>query len=249
MKEYAKICKRAVEDDLMFNTFKSKREYRKILEHVSFTQGLQYLQEIKDQYPYLLSYISKFITNDHIGTPNRFWYNDILENISPTTLRYIKVLGDLTKYFNLQDMDIVEIGGGYGGQCKIIHDFVKPHSYTIIDLPEVVHLVGKYLSKFDIEAILKDNTKDLKDKYDLCISNYAFSELSRRCQLVYLDVINRSENGYFICNAIDPLGDNMKKGDILKLKSNGVLLDEVPLSAPGNYLYLWKKGVTKEQDN
>jgi len=46
----------------------------------------------------------------------------------------------------LDDAKIVEIGGGYGGQCKIIYDCFEPISYLMIDLGELLKLQEKYLN-------------------------------------------------------------------------------------------------------
>ena len=49
---------------------------------------------------------------------------------------------------HLDGLDICEIGGGYGGQGKMILDRFVPRGYTIMDLTEPLALALHYLSHF-----------------------------------------------------------------------------------------------------
>src|SRR5439155_585481 len=106
--------------------------YTDMLEHVSYSQGNDYLNIILNEYPDLVKKFSAFRENDAIGDPRTYLYEKH-GLFSPTTLRYIKIAGDIRARFgDLSRMHIVEIGGGYGGQCKIIHDLCGFARYTII---------------------------------------------------------------------------------------------------------------------
>jgi putative sugar O-methyltransferase len=244
--KYLKVCRDAVEYPVVFSTFKKRPNYTYVLEHVSETLGEEYLNEIKDKSPYLLKYLTKFITNDSIGKPNTYFYKEIGCSISPTTLRYIKVLGDLINLFGqLNDMDIIEIGGGYGGQCKIIYDVSKPRSYTLVDLPDVLALSKKYLSKFDINNVsFKAFSGDFKSSYDLCVSNYAFTEIGREYQFIYAkNIIKPSHKGYITCNFMGKMSirESYCKDEILALKDNYKILPEIPLTSVNNLIYTWNR--------
>jgi hypothetical protein len=193
---YENFCKSVSVDNEAFKTFKSNPDLVYMLEHVTYEQGLGYLAEIKRLHPKLLNHIECFATNDSLGSPKVFWYGEINMNMSPTTLRYIKVLADLMTYFgDLSGLDIVEIGVGYGGQCKIINDYFVPKSYTLIDLPSVLDLTEKYLECHGIQNMSFKWHSNAS--YDLCISNYAFTEISRQNQDIYVkNVINNSAKGY-----------------------------------------------------
>jgi hypothetical protein len=241
---YLKVCKEAAQDDEVFKNFKRNPDYVPILEHVNYEQGLEYIKEIKRIVPnyFIKPFISEFIKNDKIGNPNIFYFNEIHTDISPTTLRYIKVLSDLISIFgNLDHLNIIEIGGGYGGQCRIIHDIVIPKSYTIVDLPVVLSLTGKYLKdcQYDDDIILRDPDDPSEIYYDLCISNYAFTEIDRQYQAFYADkIIKNSDKGYITCNFI--ANDNFTKDEIFALKSNHTIYEEKPLTGDGNLIYTWK---------
>jgi hypothetical protein len=217
------------------------------VEGVPVELGAEYAFYIEAYYPHLLKHMHKFITNDNVGNPIKYNYSVLGKPISSVTVRYIKILGDLLELFgDLKEMDIVEIGAGYGGQCKIIHDYCKPKSYTIIDLHEANKLSEKYLRHFGIKDV-KCKTPDdvLKESYSLCISNYAFAEFDRQYQDLYAEkVISKSDRGYMICNffgkyRIKERPDGMSKEEISKLKITGKVLSEDPQSIEGNFLYVW----------
>jgi hypothetical protein len=242
---YEKICKSAVDDDEVFKTFKSNPDYTYMLEHVSHLQGVGYLQEIQRINPKLLNHMECFATNDSLGTPNMYWYEKLNTNMSPTTLRYVKVLADLIEYFgNLTALDIVEIGVGYGGQCKIINDYFVVNSYTLIDLPDVLKLAEKYLSCYDIQNTVFLPQNDVSEaRYDLCLSNYAFTEINGLNQRFYANtVIKNSRRGYITCNH---LGQRVNDGgmavhEIQNLKEGGFFTEEVPKTGEHNAIYIWR---------
>jgi hypothetical protein len=243
---YIDLCRHAVDDEEVFKDFKSRTACTYMLEHVTYEQGLEYLAEIKRLQPKLLNHIECFATNDSLGTPKVYFYEDLNMEVSPTTLRYVKVLADLMTHFgSLEGLDIVEIGVGYGGQCKIINDYFQVKSYTLIDLPDVLRLAKKYLLCHGIENItLREHTDYSKTLYNLCISNYAFTEIDRQHQDLYAkNVISMSDKGYITCNFLNQrMKDHaMTDEEIYCLKQYGDFYDEVPLTAPHNAIYIWKK--------
>ena len=48
-----------------------------------------------------------------------FDYPDV-GTMSPTTIRYIKNVSDIINAFGTGMKSIVEVGGGYGGLCKVM---------------------------------------------------------------------------------------------------------------------------------
>ena len=242
--KYLKVCHDAATDEKTFKTFKSHPDYNVMLEHVSFLQGQGYLFEINKECPSLLEHITKFATNDQIGNPRTYHVKEIGTDMSPTTLRYVKVLADLSNIFGVLDnMRIVEIGVGYGGQCKIINDITELMSYTLVDLPEVLTLATKYLSVFGIKNVITKNPEDdMEDGYDLCISNYAFTEVDRHYQDIYAEkIIKHSTRGYVTCNFFGQRGGDgaMSKEEIAALRPNGRFIPEKPSTAPNNVIYTW----------
>jgi putative sugar O-methyltransferase len=103
---------------------------------------------------------------------------------------YVKVLSDLKlKFGDLNGKKIVEIGGGYGGQARVLFLEFMNLDYTIIDLPEVLLLINKFTESANLNSG-KLNLFSALDfptiKSDLVISNYAFSELPPLTQINYI---------------------------------------------------------------
>ena len=239
---YIKAIQGFLEDDNLFESFRRDKRYRTILEHCSFEQGQQYLEEAHKDNPFLFLDLNEFADSEDIGMPMVYEYYK--EQLSPTTCRYIKVLSDLIKlHGSLDGMNIVEIGVGYGGQCKIIHDTFKPKSYTIIDLPEVMMLAEKYLEYYEIKPIFRYAGDTSNIPYDLCISNYAFTEIDRCFQDDYAEhIIKNSECGYMTCNFMDNAQKDGRftKEQIIALKGNYTIMEEKPLTASDNFIYTWQ---------
>jgi len=171
-------------------TFKSEKAYRHVLEHVSPQDGQEYLKCIQGEFPMLYADNQCRIqmlcaVNDQYGRPRTTLYPGFME-CSPTSLRYLFQALLILKYVQeckLESIDIVEIGGGYGGLCLFLHCMadlfdVDIRSYTIFDLEVATKLQRKYMDIMGIEI----NATTLDQYYRLqpnsfLVSNYAFSEL------------------------------------------------------------------------
>jgi putative sugar O-methyltransferase len=239
---YPSFCLEASRDKNIFLNFRRNKIYNEILEHVTEQEGLVYVSEIKRQSDRLKN-IELFKENDLYGNPIKKSYSGIGE-ISPTTLRYIKVLTDLEVMLgSLNNLKIVEIGVGYGGQCRIINSVFNPTSYTLIDLKPVLNLAKTYLGNYNIPSTIEYKVmENLKiQDYDLIISNYAFTELPKNIQDVYLKkVILKSKKGYITYNDINPPEFNSyKKEALLNIIPNSKISEEVPLTSEKNCIITW----------
>lgn len=197
---YPKFCLLASQDNAVFNSFRKNDIYRNIVESPHEKEcGNMILDLIKIQYPDLLQFFGHICTEDTIGGPIQFDYAGI-GIVSPTVIRYVQIVGDLMREFgDLGQLKIVEIGCGFGGQCKIINNICGFSHYTMIDLPECVELIKKYMSHFEISNISTVDCYSLKEKIpcDLVISNFAFSEICKEGQLLYMEkIINDAPCGY-----------------------------------------------------
>jgi len=227
------------------NTFKMHPDIVPIFEHTSAEQGEAYLRIITLQHSYLHLQLrlGRFTANDEIGGANRCITLKDGPSVSPSTLRYVKVLGDLI-YAGLASGDaIVEIGGGYGGQALVIRNKILWQSYTIFDLPEAGSLQERYLAEHDLtvehgELFVGSRVTN----WDFCISNYAFSECNKQMQDWYLEhVILKSKKGYMTCNFISSqFGvDSYSQEQLLSLIPYSWLEAENPLTSPANVVIRW----------
>lgn len=250
LSKYPHFCLQAATNAEVFLNFKRSPLYQPILEHVGYNQGLEYLQIIEKKYAYILNHIDVCRENDIFGNPIIFDYGSIIGEISPTTLRYMKVSGDLIALFgNLKNKKIVEIGGGYGGQCKVLSGLCEFSSYTIIDLPEASLLSARYLSSLGIDWVSTESntTFTSSNSYDLVVSNYAFSECSIDEQINYIEkILNKSSCGYMSCNFIsNHFGINSlsleKLLELIKIPGREIrVVPEDPLTSSDNLIVIWK---------
>jgi len=180
------------------SVFKRNETYRGMLEHVSTEFGKQYFQAIRAFTQFSLEDIGAFSTlNDSIGSPLTSEYSGL--SISPSNLRYIfhshLILTHL-RSLALPQIDIVEVGGGYGGLCLALHHFaekygVKINSYTIIDITDPSRLQKLYLSKaapsLQVEFVNAATFgADIPKKDMFLVSNYCFSEIDGNLQKEYI---------------------------------------------------------------
>lgn len=183
--------------------FKSDINYTYMLEHVNKNQGFMYLNLIKENFKnFYENNITEIINmckiNDTYGQTIKVSFDDNLI-CSPTNLRYIYfsllIINDLKKY-NIQNPDIIEIGGGYGGLCFILSKIaelcnITINSYVIFDLIEASLLQKKYLDALKIKNVsfYQINTfKNIK-KDSFLISTYSFSEIPLSIQNEYSEKV------------------------------------------------------------
>lgn len=175
------------------------RIFRQIMERLSFEEGQKYLDVTLTHYPELLIYFDQFRENDHIGEPIIYDYGDKIGYFSPSTLQYIKILGDLKHLFgDLSKMRIVEIGGGYGGLCKTL-SVLGFAQYTIIDTPQNLLLSKNYLSQLGVKGVTFVESENINPSqhYDLVIVHSTWSKIKKSQQEKYLrNIVVPTANGY-----------------------------------------------------
>lgn len=145
-----------------------------------------------------------------LGTPHKIELPDG-RRISPGMLRYSAISRELGRRFQMHGAMIVEIGSGYGGQCRVIHNHYSKGSYVLVDLPHMLQVAMRYLQYFGIPAAtVRDGVSFAPldgvaaSSNAICVSNYAFSECSREVQRHYFNGIVRfCGRGFFIYNHFD----------------------------------------------
>lgn len=252
---YPVVCYMASQNEHAFRNFRRNPIYNEILEHVSEKQGQEYLDVIKknSRMKFTDADWENFRKNDLYGNPLVFPYriNGQTVELSPTTLRYAKVLQDIAVLFDAGRIrSVAEIGIGYAGQCRMLTGFFdKIETYSLFDLPEVLALAGKYLGKFGkgpqtgvrfVDGTGMDTTC-INEGYDLVISNYAFSELIRSIQDAYLEkVILKSRAGYITWNSLScDMLDGYSLEELLQKIPGSRVIAEEPLTKEKNCIIVW----------
>jgi len=222
--------------------------YREILEHLGYKEGKEYLERIE----YLISkedavrLVALNVANDLFGSPITFNYRDY-GYVSPTTLRYISTALEIANHFEVSSStSIVEIGCGYGGQAAVVSRTFGVKDYTFFDLPQVLDLINRYLQVIEPGLVVKRGNFGQKTKsWDLAISNYAFSELSRDLQLNYLEeILTKCKSGFMTMNSgvSNKTGRSTGKLTIDEIRQhlpNLRIIEEAPLTGPDNYVIVW----------
>ena len=243
---YPDFCAKASIYSDIFINFRTNDIYKNILEHVTQSTGEAYLNQIKKLSSDYFKHFEKFKENDLWGNPETFEYPE-LGTISPSTLRYIKVYYDLQNLFGSMDgLKICEVGVGYGGQCRIINSVDKPVEYTLVDLKPCLNLAQRYLDNYILSSKVRYLTMNELDKeeYDLFISNYAFTEVLRDIQAVYLNkIVLSSSKGYITYNKMPlELGFNCYTSEeLVSMIPGSEIIDETPNSPghPDNCVIIW----------
>ena len=241
IKSYLDVCRRAVLDLNLFADFRRHPSYTPVLEHVTEAQGREYLALISREGRAFAS-LSEAAKNDEIGNPVTMKL-DVGFDVSPTTLRYLKVADDLETLFgSLDGFDVVEIGVGYGGQCRLLDSLFELNSYTLVDLRPVLNLADEFLAQFPLRTAIKLLTmNELKaSEYSLLLSNYAFTEIRRDVQETYYrKVFEHTARGYITFNDISPTGFNSISRTELCDRLGAVTFPEKPLTHPKNSIIVW----------
>ena len=226
---YCNYIRSIIDKDITDVNFKSNSIYNGILEHVPKEMGDDYLSVIKNKFSDIFnenfSYITKICKyNDYIGNPKLYDFDNFIK-CSPSNLRYILhsfLILNYIKECKLNNLNIIEIGGGYGGLCfylhKLCHIFnIDISSYTIYDLSEPLLLQEKYLSYHNIPNVnYKNLQNDIKERISqkfvetlkedsFLISNYAFSEIPMDIQNMYSKYVLNPfvSHGFLTWNFID----------------------------------------------
>ena len=253
---FIKVCEDAVSDDKVFSSFKQNFNYTYMLEqHWNTTENIGFwvIDVLKSKYGNRLSTLpwEEYRKNDQVGGTRTHNYEVLKSHVtlndyhfSHTTLRYILTSLDIifhlsTKVEMLDVFRIAEIGGGYGGQCKILVDtfkFFHPRTriqYHIFDLPPVIAMIQKYIERIGVDADVKYHlsttyTQTKEDTYDLCISTYTIGEIGLTEQENYVnDIILRCESGFMVWNH-SPINNTLQCNKKLDIS------DESPLVSEGN---------------
>lgn len=215
-RKYRDFCLSAATKPENFKRFRSNWTMFYAMENRDFESGRQYLETVLAQTPHYRKSLDLFRQSDLTGDPLVFDYPDG-GLFSPCTLRYLKYLSDCEVRFGSFDSKIIaEIGGGYGGLCKLFFDRFDVKSYVLIDLPEPLALakrfltarLGKDIVEAKVEFIDAEKVPELglrfeSRNFDLAVSTIAFSECRKKIQNVYIEyILNKSSAGYLVVNAL-----------------------------------------------
>ena len=200
--------------------FKSRKEYKTILEHASIQEASCYydliMNRVRDGETIDNELIDKFKENDKLGDGETIKC-EYFGEIGRSTLKYIALAYQMKDLVGeKKNLKVLEIGGGYGGQIKILCDLLDVSSVYMIDIPIVLSLQKKYLEYHGIHAniIEPDKVESVyEQEFDLVVSNHAICELHRDLQDTYLPLVKNSKNGYILYHHSETWGGSYSMKD------------------------------------
>lgn len=119
--------------------------------------------------------------------------------------------------------------------------------YNLVDLPEVLALAERFLTELNTAGDIRyiDGTHLYNDvPCDLVISNYAFAELVKPVQDIYIQkIISKAKAGYITWNQPALARGGWDKGytleEFLPMIPDANTIPEEPLTARGNCIVVW----------
>ena len=199
---YTEFCRRAAEEDGCFAGFREDPTYSAVVTSQLHHQGRDYFELLQTR-GFDPGFFDAIRAHDRIGGAKLASYGAAGE-LAPQTMRYVKVLSDLEILFgSLDGASIIEIGGGFGGQCAVLAKRFRFARYTIVDLREPLLLARRYLDALEIPNVAYAVLEELpiNARYDLVVSCYGVSELARAFQVMHLQrVLLRTRAGYLLWN-------------------------------------------------
>jgi hypothetical protein len=204
----------------MDGAWKTNESVNYMLEHVLYAQGIGFLVRIQSEFKLdnelIVSLCRK---NDSRGQPA---LHDVGlgTTVSPSSLRYIfhacTILSSIKK--SRDEIDIVEVGCGYGGLALIMNELsehfgVKINNYALYDLPGPQKLQRKYLEHHGVKFNIV--TPDcltfgagLEGSSWFLVSAYGLGEFEVPITTSYLaNLLHKTVGGFVIWNThtINPL--------------------------------------------
>ena len=146
---------------------------------------------------------------------NRSLWNPINVTIEGEELcyDYLQAVYEITTLFDSMDLNnknILEIGGGYGRTCHAILSNVNCKSYTIVDIEEMLGVSRAYLKKVldpllykKIKFIGIEDFNNLKGEYfDLTIQIDGFNEMIKEVVEEYINFIDTNSFNFYVKNPV-----------------------------------------------
>jgi len=178
--------------------FLCSRLYSSVIGMPPAIQALNFYAEImKDTDIY--NKIDAFLALDNLGHPSKMKMKDG-KWASCNATRYLDSIRLLKKHFgSLDNMNIKEIGVGFGGLLHCIKTMWKPNAYHIVDFVEVLNFVRQNASCLNHTVQINNIVNN-----DLSIAEYSITEHTEDTLFELTDKHLMTANNIFVrCNILD----------------------------------------------
>jgi hypothetical protein len=231
-------CVREILATNNISDFKDKNEINAIFEHKNYSWGNIFYDLIKSEFTLTDDEIVDFCKkNDTIGKPEIQTYS--FGNVAANSIKYVYHANLALKHMKSigkNKVNIVEIGGGYGGMALAMFHYsnkydIEIESYNLIDLPELIGLQDLYLkstcrdySRVKFYSAFEYGSNIRLDNLYL-IGVYSLGELDVSTQMKYIEhLFPKVSHGFLIWNAVP----------YTKLGKDEMRVPERPLTGPHN---------------
>jgi len=241
---YNAIVNNCLVDTYCFNNFKNIADYTSIVsQHPPY--GQKYYDRILSEAPKKLYLkLPQIAKCDTIGNPvvDRYVDSECFKDdliISACNLRYVNTVMELDRYFNFgeKNINVVELGVGFGGLCFAASQWFNIDKYCLLDLENVQALATKCLDQLGNTT----HTTEVPTRIDLLISEFCLSEFDDNLiSNYYNDYVSKVERVYLRFN----LHDEQRKAAFLEKIGNDfdyVVEDEWPKTHWPNYVIIGTK--------
>jgi hypothetical protein len=238
--KWKNICNHIVDNKL--TNWKRHPDVTTILEHLSLENARVYLSSLLEDgiNPKVIQKLCSL--NDQYGNANiQEFENNILS--SPSSIRYVRHAVDicnLIKNKKFTKVNIIEIGGGYGGLCIILNQLsvimgINIDKYFIYDLPETQKLQRYYLSnannvRWKPASNFGQHFITTDGEINILVSCYCLSEIDDEYKNKYLQNLLHKINGAYLA---------WNWGNKTGLPENRIETPEYPDTGNGNTIIKW----------
>jgi hypothetical protein len=218
-KSYLDACLSMAENEINFKNFRKNPAYGAILEGGEVQIGIERLERIKafGGTNWLVKNLVEFEKNDDFGMPIKHKFEISSLNINSKLALSSSIINYANDIYGILDLvkgskisKIVEVGGGYGGLCRMLSTIIPFEEYVLIDQPEPLKLAKMYLKKYPsvekkisyISSFDKEAIQGLTN-IDLFIGCNSIAELGFEEQDFYsANLISKSNFGYIVYNTL-----------------------------------------------
>lgn len=238
-KKFLRLCRNAVKDAEVFKGFRGDDAYAPIMIQHNKEYARKCVEYIAKSHLNKSELWEKFRENDLVGDPV-VYDNDV----SVETLRAIISMIQIGRQFgDLNGLNIIEIGSAFGYLAKTISAVYDFNSYTFIDMPDVTKLCQKYLETIDNSLkprlIYSPKEEELKEQYDLLISEFALSEIDDQGLEYYFEkVVKRSKEVFLGMNIWDQNKKKFFRKKLEEIFEVVMEIDETPKTEWKNYYFV-----------
>lgn len=199
---YEDECRAAAKSGRAFRDPLVGPHMQTVVENSAPQQIEEILWPVRQMCPWMLEgrWAEVLQENDSFGNPVTTKVAGSDMRLSPTTARYARHISQLIWLFGpMRGWHIAEIGGGYGGLCRLLMSMCQPASYTLYDIEGGLQLQQRYLEQLGANEAVAYVSRVEPARYDLIISIAALCELQRPVIDMFGEtIISRSDRGYLV---------------------------------------------------